>query len=1270
MPTTCKKCGAPLAGTATRGFCARCLLSPLAKAPPGSATSASGVGVLMEKVEAGPAPQFIGGYELVGTIAEGGMGVVYKARDRRVHRTVALKMILGGRGTGEAVLKRFRMEAEAAAALDHPHIVPIYEVGEMEGQPFFTMKLIEGSSLAGRLARFQQDPRASAKLMATVARAIHHAHQRGILHRDLKPANILLNEKDEPFVTDFGLARRFEEASDLTHTGTVMGTPNYMSPEQAGGNLRELTTAADIFSLGAILYHLLAGVAPFRAETVLETLRQVQEREPMPPRKRNPQVGQDLETICLKCLEKNPQNRYRSALELAEDLERWLADETIMARRSTPSERAMKWVRRKPVVAALAAAVIVVGIGGVVGVFLQWRRAETARGIAVARGNAEARAKDEAVRSRSQAEAAYRDTAGMLTRIELEKADVLLAQGDSAGGLAYLARVVRRDPSNVVAASRILSYLNRHAVPVPEVFTIPIEGRVIDAAVSPDRKRVAVTLDRDHDNLRIWSLQAGVQQLPPMTHPFDLIGLGGGSGAGMGPPGMGPPGMGPPGMPPGGFPSGKKGFPGMKGFGMIPGGGGPPMPIGMSNLNLTPLNVGFSPDGKRIVTSSNTRKARVWDSQTGQPVTPFLETGFNTGVEARFYAAEDAVVTVSRDGRVQFWEATTGKMAGEFMTAWGASLAELNAATSQILVAHLRGQAQVWDLSSGNATSPVVEHPGPVRYATWSRNGAVLATASETQVFVWGSPGRNQTVKILEHPAPVTSMAVSPDGRLMVTGCADQKARWWDLAGGELLHSAVSHPESVQAVVFSHDGRHVATLARDNVVRLWAAASAQPACEPLVPHGMPLSVHFTEDDRSLVVLCRDGTICVGTVVRPPDARRPLAQAARVSVSTFSADGRKLLTGSEDGMASLWDIAGGQRSVGPLNHGAPILQAGFSPDHATILTAGTDQVVKLWDAKTGEPRAKPMRQSSPILLARFSVDGRRVMVLTTANLGRSWDAATGEAASPEHDHITVRHAALSADDQVVLVEMGIGRAAVLYDFQTGERLGAFMKHADPLGVCNFSPDGKTVITSSQDNTARLWDGRSGQPISDSLRHNGGVHFAGFSSDGRQAVTTSQDKTARLWNVRGGATLMHTLDHPAGVRVAEFSRDGGRLLTIVDNRTVHVWDTQSGQRIAEPLEHAGNVLSAHFAPDGQTVVTSSQDQGTQIWSVPELPTPAPAWVADLAEMIGGSRIDAKGLTQPAVRQSAAALRARIFAAGTPGVYLKQVTWLFGAPESAAH
>ena len=325
-----------------------------------------------------PTDRYFGDYELLEEIARGGMGVVYKARQVSLNRLVALKMILAGSFASSRDVQRFHAEAEAVANLDHPHIVPIYEVGEHEGQQYYAMKFVEGTSLAKHP---RSDPRSEVEGMVAVIRAVHHAHQRGVLHRDLKPSNVLVDSQGTRLVTDFGLAKRLGDTDrSLTEPGQVLGTPKYMAPEQAAGR-KNLTVAADVYSLGVILYERLTGQTPFTGENVVTLLRQARESEPPRPSSIRPGLDRDLETVVLKCLEKEPGQRYPSAEALADDhLDRCLRGEPILARPVGQAERFWRWCKRNPVVSGLTAALALSLLAGfVISTFFAIRAGDRAR---------------------------------------------------------------------------------------------------------------------------------------------------------------------------------------------------------------------------------------------------------------------------------------------------------------------------------------------------------------------------------------------------------------------------------------------------------------------------------------------------------------------------------------------------------------------------------------------------------------------------------------------------------------------------------------------------------------------------------------------------------------------------------------------------------------------------------------------------------------------------------------------------------------------------
>src|SRR6058998_1136332 len=355
----CRKCGATIPPNSPQQSCGACLLETgLGSVEPEREVNADPSTPLRTSLASSPMLMDFGDYELLEQIGRGGQGVVFRAHQKSLNRTVALKVISLGQWASEAHVKRFRREAEAAARLEHPCIVPIYEVGERDGSCYFSMKFVEGGQLDEVIRRDPMPPRRAAELIAKVARTVHYAHEHGILHRDIKPGNILLDKNGEPHLTDFGLARLVESESTVTRTLEVLGTPSYMAPEQAVGNKAHLTSATDVYGLGAVLYQLLTGQPPFAGGTTYETIKLLLDTEPRQPRFLNPKIDRDLSTICLKCLEKDPARRYPSALALAEDLERWLKHEPIQARRTGIFARGRKWVRRNPTSAFLAASLV------------------------------------------------------------------------------------------------------------------------------------------------------------------------------------------------------------------------------------------------------------------------------------------------------------------------------------------------------------------------------------------------------------------------------------------------------------------------------------------------------------------------------------------------------------------------------------------------------------------------------------------------------------------------------------------------------------------------------------------------------------------------------------------------------------------------------------------------------------------------------------------------------------------------------------------------
>ena len=367
----CEYCGATLAeAESTGGYCRACILRQ---------GLISSTGTMPQDPEPESPPPIFGAYELLEEIGRGGMGVVYKARQRSLKRTVAIKLLVAGAYSSESLLRRFQIEAESAACLQHPGIVAIHEFGEHDHQPFYAMEYIEGRNLSDVTGGQPLVPRRAAVYVRAISAAVQYAHTRGILHRDLKPSNVIIDPDDRPHITDFGLAKQLHGHTDFTIAGQMLGSPNYAPPEQASG--KEVGVTSDVYTLGGLLYNLLTGRPPFLASTIQETLRLVYETEPISPRVLNPDVPQDLDTICLKCLEKDPARRYPSAQAIVDELDRFLRGEPILARKVSTAEQGLRWCKRHPAIASLAATVVAALAATSAIFYISARRVENARSL-------------------------------------------------------------------------------------------------------------------------------------------------------------------------------------------------------------------------------------------------------------------------------------------------------------------------------------------------------------------------------------------------------------------------------------------------------------------------------------------------------------------------------------------------------------------------------------------------------------------------------------------------------------------------------------------------------------------------------------------------------------------------------------------------------------------------------------------------------------------------------------------------------------------------
>jgi WD40 repeat protein/tRNA A-37 threonylcarbamoyl transferase component Bud32 len=1097
-------------------------------------------------------PHF-GDYVLLEEVARGGMGVVYKARQTRLNRVVALKMILAGQLATAGAVRRFRAEAEAAASLDHPHIVPIYEVGEHQGQQYFSMKLIQGSGLDRQLARLRADPRAAVRLLAKVARAIQHAHERGILHRDLKPGNILLDAHDEPHVTDFGLAKRVKEDGQVSQSLSIVGTASYMAPEQAQSK-GPLTVAADVYSLGAILYEMLTGRPPFKALTYLDTLIQVVRKAPDRPRSLNPRADPDLEKICLKCLAKPPEQRYASAGELAVELENWLAGEPLSVRPARGWERFRRWCRRNPLpagLALLAAGVLLTAAAGAA--VFAWHMAAAQAEITAARDaafaeavravqNADkerwARAAAEAARTAAEAARADADrerdrNRQLLAGQYLANGTGLLDADDLGGALVWFGEALRLEDGAAAEAThraRLATALRRY----PRLLRMWFPDEMLQLArLSPDGDQV-LTVGATGE-VRLLDAATGKANglLLPKRGAVSYATF---------------------------SPDGRR---------LVVAGTGNTARV-VDAASRQPLGkvlrhdgaatfAAFSADGTRVVTVGADKAARVWDAATGAPLTKALPHD-NPVTLACLSPDGGRVATAglnpqTNKGELYLWETGTGQLLGKQLAfsqrlrriAFGADGRHVF-----VLIAPLIGRA--FKAETGLPPLPV---RGTVRGSgdNWldPANGRVVVAANET-AQLWDLLTAKPVPVVLPHRADVHDAAFSGDGTAVLTAAWDRTVRIWDAADGRPRTPPLRHGQRLVSAALSRDGRRLLTRDEDEVLRLWDVSPRETDAPPVVFKQQGIFRAFSPDGRKVLAGGKAGMRIVEVGKKKPTGET-FPHAGPVAHGSFSPDGGRVLYVDREAM-TVRDLQG--RLLGPpYRLGGALRQAVFTPDGGLVALVDDQKGVEIWDPVAGKEVAKLVFKKLPPGAFAVGPGGRWVAIPGTKQTLRVFDTTTHKLALP------------------------------------------VLKHDTAVVFAAFSADGKYLATACADGTARFWDLTTAAPATPPLPHGRQLQRLAFSRDGRRLATAGENGLVRVWETATGQAVTPLLRHGPAPSHLSFSPDGARLVT-ADKGRVRSWDLRPDGRPAADLVRLTHLLTGqqtHAA--GEALVPLERDRLRRIW-----------------------------------------------------------------------
>ena len=1062
----------------------------------------------------GPGTQ-IGKFKILEQIGEGGFGVVYMAEQKEpVRRRVALKIIKLGMDTKE-VVARFEAERQALALMDHPSIAKVLDAGataggEAEdsvqesqttatstpsqivnrksqipaGRPYFVMELVKGRPIT----KFCDEERLSTvqrlELFICVCRAVQHAHQKGLVHRDLKPSNVLVSFVDGrpvPKIIDFGIAKAMQhdltDKTVFTRFHQFMGTPAYMSPEQAGTDSADIDTRSDIYSLGVMLYELLTGRAPMDSHELAkadydEIRRQIREVEPLRPsnristlsaperttvaRSRSADPGKlsrlvcgDLDWIVLKAMEKDRNRRYETANEFAKDLQRYLDNEPVTARKPSLGYVFQKFARRHKVVLATAAcfALLLIVSAGIAA-------AQAIKNKSLFTTAEEARLKEMNARQRETELRRIAETERDRSERLLYDADLNLAKRawDDArvGRTLELLELHRPQPGQADLRNFEWFYLDRlcHR----DLLTLKSHNDVVwSVAFSPDGTRLA-SAGGAHvrpAQVEVWDATTGQEQFALKGHTNGVY------------------------------------------------------------------SIALSPDGKWLASAGEDRTVRVWDAETGRET---LTLCGHTGRASCVTFSPDGkrLASASDDWTVRVWDTATGVQA---VTLKGHTNGVLSVAFSpdgkRLASGANDAAVKLWDATSGQEILTMKGHTWGVTSVAFSPDGTRLASASwDTTVRVWDST-TGQQVLTLKGREAFNSVAFSPDGQWLATANDDQTVRLWNVSSGQERLTFRGHTAAVNSLAFSPDGKRLAS-AGDQTVRVWDALSNQETPSLKGHTGGVWTVSFSPDGQWLATAGEDTTVRVWDAATGQEKLVLRGHSGLVDGVTFSPDGRWLASASWDGTVRVWDATTGQEKLSLRADTNSVWGVAFSPDGKRLASTGMEGTIRLWDASSGKETLTLRGYSDLVRSVAFSPDGRRLVSAGRDQIVRVWDATSGQVTLTV-DVMGVRSVTFSPDGKW-LASAGQDETVRVWDASSGQQALTMKGHAGPVASVAFSPDGQRLATAGFDRIVRVWDTTSGRETLILDGHTGEVSGVAFSPDGQRLASASADQSVRLWDAR--------------------------------------------------------------------------------------------------------------------------------------------------------